>query len=291
MALVGYDSSDDEDEQHSQPESSPAVKKTESTNNNISKLQSGPSEPLPEETIPGQDAAPAGPAPQPSSSSSHPAPPAELDAEAAPIGPQLGPSAGPGAPGQAVVGPSFPPLEGVEYSNAAPSPQPQQQLAPGSPYTAHRTTLRDLTLPTVPNMDIPPSPAPLSPSSSAQHEAHLKTSAKFDQFLTLKKQGIHFNSKITSSAALRNPSLTDKLMGFVDIDHKAQYANTLPQEIWNPAAFPRWSYKEQLRQSQADTAAGRIRGQGAPVAFVPAVAVQETPWSDSQGKRRTRFDA
>ncbi|KAJ1331120.1 HCNGP-like protein [Microdochium nivale] len=85
-------------------------------------------------------------------------------------------------------------------------------------------------------------------------------------------------------------------MGFVDVDHRAQYAaSTLPSEIWDPAAFPRWSYKEQLRQTQADVAAGRARGKGAPVAFVPSSAAAGVSAgqdvSDSQGKRKTRFDA
>lgn len=167
-------------------------------------------------------------------------------------------------------------------------------LPPGSPYTATRALLRDLTLPPLPNTDIPPSP-PGSPPPG--------TSAKFERFLELKKQGVHFNSKVASNPSLRNPALMDKLLKFVELDAPAdQYRSTLPTDIWDPAAFPRWAYKEQLKQSQADTGKARARTKGAPVEFVAAGSGgdgQGGQQSSSQGvntskpstgKRQTRFD-
>ena len=130
---------------------------------------------------------------------------------------------------------------------------------PQSPYSRERAIIHDLTLPSVPNLDIPPSP-PGSPTPS--------TNKKFEQFLELKKKGIHFNSKLESSAALRNPSLTDKLMGFVEIDEREQYQTTLPADLWDPNGFPEWAFRDRLRKSrdkvvkekEADKASGNRSG-------------------------------
>ncbi|KAF3803601.1 hypothetical protein GCG54_00004773 [Colletotrichum gloeosporioides] len=162
------------------------------------------------------------------------------------------------------LGPSLPSME-------AQLPQGSlSQAADGadSPYTASRALLRDLTLPPVPNFDIPPSP-PGSPPPAL--------TAKFTQFIELKKKGVHFNAKLAQSSALRNPSLTDKLMDFVDIDGRGGYATTLPHDIWDPtseAALPEWATRTALRQSQERVRAERagLRKAGGPVEFVPAAA-------------------
>lgn len=113
--------------------------------------------------------------------------------------------------------------------------------APHSPYSANRALLRDLTLPTAPNYEIPQSP-PGSPVES--------TNTKFKQFLKLKKQGVHFNEKLANSAAMKNPSLMQKLLDFADIDETEQYLTALPSILWNPEAFPDYAFKEQLSKSQ-----------------------------------------
>jgi hypothetical protein len=202
------------------------------------------------------------------------------------IGPQMGPSAASGS------GAAFPPLEdptqdedpsssGGGGGGATTATAPP--VAPGSPYSSTRATLRDLTLPPVPNMDIPPSP-PGSPPPA--------TNKKFAQFLELKKKGVHFNSKIAGSSALKNPALMDKLLGFVDLDQKDQYATTLAPDIWNPKGFPRHAFREQLRASQSEMTQARARGKGAAVEFVPATAaaVEEGSVSSGGSKRKTRFD-
>lgn len=89
---------------------------------------------------------------------------------------------------------------------------------PKSPYTTTRTLLRDLTLPALPNMDIPASP-PLSPSDISSVERLSALTSKFDKFLELKRnKGQHFNSRIAQSAATKNPGLMDKLMRFVGVE-------------------------------------------------------------------------
>ncbi|XXG93841.1 hypothetical protein Hte_000090 [Hypoxylon texense] len=227
----------------------------------------------------------------------------EQEKPAAIIGPQIGP-----AP---AAGPSFPPLEEAPMDDDdAVENGSGSGLPPGSPYTATRALLRDLTLPPLPNTDIPPSP-PRSPPPA--------TSAKFERFLELKKQGVHFNSKVAQNPSMGNPALMDKLLAFVELGSPAdQYRTTLGEDIWDPTAFPRSAYKEQLRQSQLEIEKARARGKGAPVDFVAAstsattttATTTTTPAGGSDqgaaqqggtsqggapkpsgGKRKTRFDA
>ncbi len=188
-------------------------------------------------------------------------------------------------------------MDAVELLPEASPEPPEVSGPPRSPYSAARSLLRDLTLPTVPNLDIPPSP-PGTPPPSLEG-----LNRKFDTFLDLKRtQGVHFNERLAQSAALRNPGLMDKLLGFVgletDFDDGAglsQYDNVLSSDLWDPAAFPGWAYKGALRQAQ-DKAHERPRGER--VEFVSAS--EPGPRSRSgtpgvppttTGKRKTRFDA
>ncbi|KAK2065151.1 HCNGP-like protein [Colletotrichum caudatum] len=180
------------------------------------------------------------------------------------------------------LGPSLPPLDSQHLQDSSSQDNDPSQ-PPASPYTASRALLRDLTLPPVPNLDIPPSP-PGSPPPALE--------AKFTQFLDLKKKGIHFNAKLALSVALRNPSLTDKLMGFVDLDGRAGYATTLPTDLWDPTSedvLPEWATRTALRQSQERVRAERagLRKGGGPVEFVPAatagVAEVSSPAASEQG--------
>ena len=106
---------------------------------------------------------------------------------------------------------------------------------------SHCTAVRSLTLPTKPNLDIPQSPLG-SPTLGADQ--------KFSRFLNLKKQGIHFNTKLGSSSALKNPSLLPKLMDFAGVGSEWQYTTTLSTELWDPAGWPTWGYKEELAEAQ-----------------------------------------
>ncbi|KAI1773961.1 HCNGP-like protein-domain-containing protein [Hypoxylon cercidicola] len=214
----------------------------------------------------------------------------EQQQPAAIFGPQIGPTP--------AAGPSFPPLEEAPMDDDEGGSG--SGLPPGSPYTATRALLRDLTLPPLPNTDIPPSPPGTPPPA---------TSAKFERFLELKKQGVHFNTRIAQNPSMSNPALMDKLLTFVELGGPAdQYRTTLGEDVWDPAGFPRWAYKEQLRQSQLDVEKARARGKGAPVDFVAASTSAAASGGDhsaaalqgssqggapkqSAGKRKTRFDA
>jgi hypothetical protein len=164
-----------------------------------------------------------------------------------------------------LVGPVLGPANPID--DAIPESLEGEGFAPLSPYSANRALIRDLTLPTVPNYDIPLSP-PESPGASAN--------VKFKHFLRLKQQGIHFNEKLAKSSALKNPSLMQKLMDFSDIDEASQYSTTLPKNLWDPDGFPERAYKEGLARSQQKILKKRedenTRGQRDAVEFVPATA-------------------
>lgn len=164
-----------------------------------------------------------------------------------------------GPPPDAPIGPSLPSTE-----EAGTLPEPQD--AP-SPYTNTRNLLHDLTLPSIPNFDIPPSP-PGSPPPATQ--------AKFEQFLKLKKQGTHFNSKLEDSAAMHNPALTSKLMAFVGMPDgdPAQYETSLSKDLWDPKVFPDEAFRGRLRRARDKLAkekeTERAAGGRTSVDFVPA---------------------
>ena len=136
---------------------------------------------------------------------------------------------------QELVGPAGPSRSTV--------PEDDTFSEPSSLYTSQRATIRNLTLPTNPNLDIPPSP-PGSPVPGADQ--------KFAHFLRLKQQGVHFNAKLATSSALKNPSLLPKLMEFAGVKDQQQYATTLPADLWDPEGFPDFAYKEGLAKSQKE---------------------------------------
>ncbi|KAI1489545.1 HCNGP-like protein-domain-containing protein [Biscogniauxia mediterranea] len=248
MALVGYESSDEEEEVTevapvAEPES---LKSVEGATDNATEKPNTTKTP-------------------------EPATAAEVEekpaAAAYVYGPQMGPAAGP----------SFPPLEEAddipEEAGAAASASasaPDLLLPPlpppGSPYSANRALLRDLTLPSVPNMEIPASPRGVSPPPA--------TSRKLEHFLELKRKGVHFNARLADAPAMRNPALADKMLaGFAGLPDRDHYRTVLPPDLWDPvAAFPRHAFREQLRRSQTEIAQARARAKGAPVEFVPPAA-------------------
>jgi hypothetical protein len=158
------------------------------------------------------------------------APTPEIPSQVTPHEPSLPLSAPVSGPAQ---GPTVSPPP-VEDTSA-------DDVAPGSPYTSNRALIQNLTLPTVPNFDIPPSP----PGSPPQ-----RATKKFAQFLELKKKGQHFNQRLEGSSVLRDPGHSQKLMDFAGISELEQYASTLPEGLAVPTVFPRWAYVEELRASQ-----------------------------------------
>lgn len=187
-----------------------------------------------------------------------------------------------------------------------------------SPYTATRTLLRDLTLPAIPNMDIPASPV-LSPSSDiGSIEKLAALTSKFDKFLELKRtKGQHFNSRIAQSAATKNPGLMDKLMRFMGVETEVwfdddspaahtldgaegaegaevkppagweQYATTLSKEIWDPSSLPGLAYRENLRKTQERMQKENERKRGERVEFVSGGTTTKTTTTTSRNGSAT----
>ncbi|KUI66691.1 hypothetical protein VM1G_01356 [Cytospora mali] len=252
VPLVGYDSSDDDEE----------VQQTETPAEELADIQDEQMiEPAPEAAGATQlEAKPPSPIPQP-----------EPSIAAPPIGPSI-------PPDSALMGPSLPPADGAEAYPEGEGMDQDQDLdvqadpshPPLSPYTTNRSLLHNLTMPTVANLDIPPSPPPGSPSSDAAQAA---LTAKFDNFLELKrKKGVHFNARIADSHAFKNPAQTDKLLAFVGLDAEGteQYGTVLPKELWDPTVFPDWAYRKELRKTQERVQKDRGRREGEAVQFVSA---------------------
>jgi hypothetical protein len=140
-------------------------------------------------------------------------------------------------------------------------------------------------MPPIPNFAIPESP-PGSPP--------LKATKKFEKFLELKKQGVHFNQKLESSSALANPTLFQKLMDYADLDEHSQYATTLPDDLAVPIKFPEWMYGDQLNKTQEELRKKKEQERhGQPRQFVSGGNLEpssssrtSTPGGSSRGQRQ-----
>jgi hypothetical protein len=146
--------------------------------------------------------------------------------------------------GSTVVQPSRPLLGPLQLQETSTPSDCHLVLGRSSPFSTSRGLIHDLTLPPVPDLDIPASP-PGSPDSAM--------STKFSHFLSLKKQGVHFNEKLSGSSSLKNPSLLIKLRQHAGIDDEEQYATSLSSGIWDISLLPEWGYKEELMKSQQTT--------------------------------------
>lgn len=171
--------------------------------------------------------------------------PASIAFHGVPSGPVLGPATGPTPVAQAQ------------------SQDDRGETDRSSPFSASRALIQDLTLPPVPNLDIPPSP-PGSPDPAAN--------AKFEHFLSLKKQGVHFNAKLANSSSLKNPSLLKKMMEHAGIDEQSQYNTALPENLWSTSSLPPWGFKEEILRAQQELRQqmedNKASGQRSSIGFV-----------------------
>ncbi|KAE8163145.1 HCNGP-like protein-domain-containing protein [Aspergillus tamarii] len=158
------------------------------------------------------------------------------------------------------------PIFGPSHEEAHPEPHSSER----SRLATSHTLIHDLTLPPVPNLDIPLSP-PGSPDANAN--------SKFAHFLSLKKKGVHFNEKLALSTSLKNPSLLVKLMEHAGIDGQMQYSTALPSEVWDMSGLPRWGFKEELLKSQKEfhqKTEEQWSGQRDTIDFVAATTADST---------------
>lgn len=148
-------------------------------------------------------------------------------------------------------------------------------------------------MPPYPDFDIPDAPPP-PPTNSEEAAKLAATTKKFERFLELKKQGVHFNERLQNSSSLRNPSLLPKLMDFAGIRTEDSYATTLAEgEGGVPVKWAEECYVENLvkaneRREKKRTAEGREK-----VEFVPSKSAPSsrtgTP-GGAGGTRRSKFD-
>ena len=149
-------------------------------------------------------------------------------------------------------------------------------------------------MPPVPNFDIPDAPLP-PPANSEEAAVLAATTKKFERFLELKKQGVHFNERLQKSASLRNPSLLPKLMEFAGVIQEDSYASTLSQNAGGvPGRWPEDCYVENLIK-QNDRREKKRQAEREKVEFVPAAPKSATPSatgtpSSGGGARKSRFD-
>ncbi|KAF8247433.1 hypothetical protein K440DRAFT_297556 [Wilcoxina mikolae CBS 423.85] len=178
--------------------------------------------------------------------------------------PTLPPSE-PAATDAPIVGPLRPP-------SVSPSPEPEEdQGPPFSPYSASRSLIHSLTLPTSIPL-IPPSPTGSPPPSLV---------GKFSHFRDLKTEGVHFNEKLLRSSSLRNPNLLQKLTAFVRLENMDQYATNLTSELWDPTGFNKEAFVEVLAANHTRIAEARERAKieqaREKVEFVGSVQAQASP--------------
>lgn len=101
--------------------------------------------------------------------------------------------------------------------------------------------LRLLTQPSHPVSSLPPEP---------EGQADAQVTAKLKKFLDLKQEGIHFNEDLANRGSFRNPNLFASLLERIGLSPEAQYATTLPSNVFRIDLFPSWAYKEELSKSQ-----------------------------------------
>jgi hypothetical protein len=139
-------------------------------------------------------------------------------------------------------------------------------VPPGSPYTSNRLQIQNLTLPSIPNFDIPPSPPGSPPQPSSK---------KFAQFLTIKSKGQHFNQRLEQLPALRDPSHLPNLLDFAGVSKVDSYASTLSDALGVPSVWPSWAYGDKLDESQKRLSKSSKEGR-TRVDFVPAQSGDST---------------
>lgn len=162
---------------------------------------------------------------------------------------------------QAAVGPALPPSEYLEATDSALDlPEVDPSL---SPYAQIRQQIQMLTMPPIPNFQIPPSPPPEDPSSMAV------VNKKVREFLELKKNGVHFNQRLLSSSALSNPRMSEMLMGLAGIEGVTQYDHAQSEgvgiDVRHWAGLRVEQIVSEMEQARAKDAEGR---KGKPRDFV-----------------------
>ena len=144
-------------------------------------------------------------------------------------------------------------------------------------------------MPPIPNFNIPDSPPP--PERNSEEAATLAAMTKqFERFLELKKQGVHFNTRLQDSSSLRNPSLLSKLMAFAGISAEDAYRSSLPEELAVPVRWPEDCYGQELVR-QSERFEKKRMAERERVDFVPAAQkdVGSANGTPGGGSKKSKF--
>ena len=133
-----------------------------------------------------------------------------------------------------MIGPTIPHAISEQEDRGEPDLQLPDDLS-------EQDLVRFLTQATHPMTELPPSP-PGSPNPQIE--------AKFKRFLELKSKGLHFNEDLAKKTTFRNPAVLTTLMDRAGISGDAQYATSLPKNVWDSESLPPFAYKEELLKNQ-----------------------------------------
>ncbi|KAF1824310.1 uncharacterized protein K489DRAFT_179626 [Dissoconium aciculare CBS 342.82] len=123
-------------------------------------------------------------------------------------------------------------------------------------------------MPTNPSFLIPDAPPP--PASNSEEALTLsQTTKKFERFLTLKKQNIHFNERLAKHPALENPGFLTNLMNVAGITLEQSYASSLAPESAVRTNWPESCFVEKLVWQNERREKKRL-GERGKVDFVPS---------------------
>jgi hypothetical protein len=123
-------------------------------------------------------------------------------------------------------------------------------------------------MPTFPDFDIP-SPPPPPPMNSEEAASLAATTKKFERFLELKKQGVHFNERLAKHPALGNPGFLSNLMNVAGVSVEESYASSLPEECAVRTKWPESCFVEKLVWQNERREKKRL-GERSKVDFVPS---------------------
>ncbi|KAF2200133.1 hypothetical protein GQ43DRAFT_441861 [Delitschia confertaspora ATCC 74209] len=168
--------------------------------------------------------------------------------------PAIGPPQGP------PQGPSLGPLSETFQEPVEDSPVSEPI------YATARERIHGLTYPLDRSHSIPPSP-PGSPVPGS--------TAKFTQFLDLKKKGMHFNGKLQENFMFQNPGYLQNSLKKLGLTQEDEYISTLPPSTAVPRTFPDYAYVDRLADSQNRIQKEResaLKAQRTAVEFVSATA-------------------
>lgn len=192
------------------------------------------------------------------------------------LGPSLGPVAGPSA--ESKMGPA---AEEIAHTSEKRGLDEDDNEEPLSPYSKRMNRRRELTMPPVPNFDIPPPP---------QQAAPLAVERKFLNFLKIKRRGMHLNQNLEAKHEFKDPEFMDKQLKFLGLNQETQYNCTLSKDALD-MDWPESAYHDKyaaLVKAEMEAREQAKLGHAREFVVAAAIAKSNAAWSsleDNDGRR------